>query len=278
MGETDWVSCSTLCHPNRPPSVEVMEMSIKAISWALSQTTGSPTSKLVLIKLADNANDEGMCYPSYQLISQHTELSKRSIMDHIKKLADAGFLRIENRFVDGAQITNKYFLNLSKTNSPPVNVVHGGSERGAGGVVNVAHDGSERGAWGVVNDVHSEPSIRTVNEPSIRTVNKPSASAVVLPDVIDSKIWESFVEHRKTIKKPMSKNAQELMIKKLMSFNAKGHDVNAIIETSVMNGWAGVFEPNSAKKRGVDDSRPDFEAWGKRSRKDVDLINVEVVR
>ena len=39
-------------------------MSGKVVGWAMEQITGSPTAKLVLIKLADNANEHGICWPS----------------------------------------------------------------------------------------------------------------------------------------------------------------------------------------------------------------------
>ncbi|WP_409365500.1 helix-turn-helix domain-containing protein [Klebsiella pneumoniae] len=39
---------------------------------------GNPARKLVLLKLADNANDDGICFPSYQYIADKCEMSKRS--------------------------------------------------------------------------------------------------------------------------------------------------------------------------------------------------------
>jgi hypothetical protein len=107
-------------------------MSIKAISWALSCKTGSPAAKLVLIKLADNANDAGRCWPSVMHIVKHTELSERGVRAHIKALADAGFVRIESRYVEGVQIPNVYVLNLPQ-DVGVVQEVQGGGAPDAGG-------------------------------------------------------------------------------------------------------------------------------------------------
>jgi hypothetical protein len=43
---------------------------------AMAIKTGNPIRKLVLIKLADNANDSGECWPSYKHIADHCECSK----------------------------------------------------------------------------------------------------------------------------------------------------------------------------------------------------------
>ncbi|ECG5516286.1 helix-turn-helix domain-containing protein, partial [Salmonella enterica subsp. enterica] len=44
-------------------------MSMNLMAKAMSIKVGNPLRKLVLIKLADNANDEGECWPSYQHIA-----------------------------------------------------------------------------------------------------------------------------------------------------------------------------------------------------------------
>lgn len=97
-------------------------MSMLLMVKAMTLKIGSPARKLVLIKLADNANDDGKCWPSYQNIADHCEMSKRSVMSHIKKLSEAGFLRIEHRFGDdGKNRSNFYYLTLdpSENISPP---------------------------------------------------------------------------------------------------------------------------------------------------------------
>ena len=57
----------------------------------------SPAQKAVLISLADNANDEGVCWPSVARIAERTCLSERAVQAAIKALAAAGALKIEAR-------------------------------------------------------------------------------------------------------------------------------------------------------------------------------------
>ena len=83
---------------------------------------GNPARKLVLIKLADNANDDGICWPSYQNIADHCEITKRSAMSHISKLEAMGLVARRYRKSDDGRKnkSNYYHLTLDSENiSPP---------------------------------------------------------------------------------------------------------------------------------------------------------------
>ncbi len=63
--------------------------------WPLQGLT--PAQKSVLISLADNANDEGVCWPSVAKIGERTCLSERAVQQAIKVLNECKVLRIESR-------------------------------------------------------------------------------------------------------------------------------------------------------------------------------------
>lgn len=65
---------------------------------AMKAKVGSPLRKLVLIKLADNANDQGECWPSYKHIADQCEIDRRTAMRHVDDLEAQGFLKKEIRF------------------------------------------------------------------------------------------------------------------------------------------------------------------------------------
>ncbi|MEN8483257.1 helix-turn-helix domain-containing protein, partial [Escherichia coli] len=65
-------------------------MSMELMVKAMKIRVGNPLRKLVLIKLADNASDQGECWPSYQHIADQCEISKRSVMNHIAALCESG--------------------------------------------------------------------------------------------------------------------------------------------------------------------------------------------
>lgn len=57
----------------------------------------SPAQKAVLISLADQANDDGYCWPSIKTIGIRTCLSDRAVQGAIKWLIAAGLLRTSTR-------------------------------------------------------------------------------------------------------------------------------------------------------------------------------------
>lgn len=87
-------------------------MSMILMVKAMQTKVGNPLRKLVLIKLADNANDQGECWPSHQHVADQCEISKTSVRNHIKKLSEMGLLRIEHREGPKGNTSNLYQLTL----------------------------------------------------------------------------------------------------------------------------------------------------------------------
>ncbi|MDC9604936.1 helix-turn-helix domain-containing protein [Xenorhabdus griffiniae] len=100
-------------------------MSMSLMAKAMSIKVGNPLRKLVLIKLADNANDKGECWPSYQHIADHCECSKSAVRSHIDVLIEMGLLIKENRLGNHngkGNASNVYYLNLSAAPMPPKSI------------------------------------------------------------------------------------------------------------------------------------------------------------
>lgn len=87
-------------------------MSMLLMVNAMRTKVGNPLRKLVLIKLADNANDHGECWPSYQHIADQCEISPRSVMRHIDFLCAAGLVRKEYRQGPKGNSSNLYTITL----------------------------------------------------------------------------------------------------------------------------------------------------------------------
>lgn len=97
-------------------------MSMSLMAKAMGVKVGNSLRKLVLIKLADNANDKGECWPSYQHIADQCECSKSAVRNHIDALEDMGLIKRENRVgVNNGKgnTSNVYYLNLDVTPMPP---------------------------------------------------------------------------------------------------------------------------------------------------------------
>lgn len=79
-----------------------------------------PALKLVLLKLADRANDDGECWPGQESIAKACGVGARTLVRHIATLEQMGLIRTERRYgEDGRRDTNMYVLSLS------ANLAHG---------------------------------------------------------------------------------------------------------------------------------------------------------
>lgn len=92
-----------------------MSTIIMSACWPLQGM--SPAQKSVLVSLADNANDEGVCWPSIAKISERTCLSERSVQNAIKWLAGAGILTVQER-----PGRSSYFILTPAAYAPPQEV------------------------------------------------------------------------------------------------------------------------------------------------------------
>lgn len=80
-------------------------------SWAWRQPITNPRQKLVLVKLADSANDDGVCWPSLRTLARDTGMSKSAVERNAVELEKLGLLRIEKRTrPDGGHTSNLYHL------------------------------------------------------------------------------------------------------------------------------------------------------------------------
>lgn len=88
-------------------------MCVSLILSFMPLKTGSPISKLVLLKLADNADARGVCFPSLNYLAQYCEVSLRTVTRHVNELEKQGFLQRIKRFDDsGRQRSNLYQLRV----------------------------------------------------------------------------------------------------------------------------------------------------------------------
>jgi hypothetical protein len=90
-------------------------MSNRAVTWAFEQDCGSMAAKLVLVKLADNANDDGLCWPSMDYVARHCNCTRNTVFRIIKKLQHRQLLDVHPRSRNGMQTSNEYSLRMPQS-------------------------------------------------------------------------------------------------------------------------------------------------------------------
>ncbi|WP_250318708.1 helix-turn-helix domain-containing protein [Rosenbergiella gaditana] len=151
-------------------------MSMILMATAMKIKVGNPLRKLVLIKLADNANDDGICWPSISNIADHCEISPRSVQNHISALKEMRLLTVINRKTEtGLNQSNVFKISLNQTGAYAAGSGAGDSKTGAGDAGGGAYaaGGGAGDAPVVVQELHPEPiTLLTYQEPVSETLGK----------------------------------------------------------------------------------------------------------
>jgi DnaD/phage-associated family protein len=92
-------------------------MSIKYMSMVWEHSKHDGSKLLVLLALADHANDDGVCWPSIPRLAKRARISERQVKRIVQDLADSGDLEIVSRG-DGRGHSTIYKLKGDTIMSP----------------------------------------------------------------------------------------------------------------------------------------------------------------
>lgn len=205
-------------------------MSIKAMNWAWGIGL-PPAVKLVLLKLADRANDDLECWAGQSSIAEHCSMSERSVMRHIDTLERAGIIKVERRKDEfGRQATNLYLLDFS----------YKPGDKLSPGETDEPGDNQGKSRVTSVSPVLKEEPKEEPKDTRARKPQKPK-SPFILPAWLDPDVWQQFVDHRQAIKSKLTDQSARLAIRKLDTLRRGGSPPGAVIEQTVLNGWTGLF-------------------------------------
>ena len=175
-------------------------MSMLLTAQALKLKVGNPTRKLVLVKLADNANDEGECFPSYQYIADHCEVSRRSVISHIEELIKMGLVEKKSRKNQDGSSSNLYILRFEKdgekTSLPSENGSLPPSEN--------------------ISPITNHSINQSINHNTNLTVSNARTKKTSEFDLleqfgIEGDLASDFIKHRKAIKKPITDRVMKML-------------------------------------------------------------------
>lgn len=88
-------------------------MSIQAMTWVWGLEALDTSQAMVLLALADAANDDGFaCWPSQETLARKSRMSVRSVKRHIATLRDAGLIDVETQSSTRGRRANLYRLHV----------------------------------------------------------------------------------------------------------------------------------------------------------------------
>ena len=94
-------------------------MSFKALAWASEQKVGGSTEKLVLMCLANYANDNDECYPSHKTICNFVEVQVPTVIRALHQLRLKNFISVKPQYQKTQSGKNRQTSNLYVLNIPP---------------------------------------------------------------------------------------------------------------------------------------------------------------
>jgi hypothetical protein len=181
-------------------------MSIKLMTAVWERIDLTSTQKLVLLALADWANDEGLCWPSIDRVAVKASLKRRAVQMTIRSLEESGFLRREELVGRG----NKYWVNIPVQNMHPC-----------------------------INDTlpaHEMHPTRASDAPNTSKTHQLTTNSNIpaKPEGVSDEVWKDFIDLRKAKRAPLNATA----LKAIEREAAKaGWTLNDAIAESVARGW-----------------------------------------
>lgn len=125
-------------------------MSIAAINWALNSVSGiTSTQKAILIALADRANEDNKCWPSYEDICERSCANRKSVVTALRKLEELGLIQKTRRY---SQSTVYELLISTDMGSMPRSTNMGSMER-----PNIGHNDRPNMGTLTINEPPTEP-------------------------------------------------------------------------------------------------------------------------
>lgn len=187
-----------------------------------------PTAKAVLISLADNANDQGYCWPSISTIAERTCFGRTAVIKAISWLETAGLLepdRTNGRHTTYVVKPENYREETVQNQStcrtgPPAVPVREATNRSARRTEPVREADTNR----------QEPSLRA-------TVKDMDFSA--WPDRPSPQVLKDWIDHRKRKKAPISETVMKAAGREITKAFYGGMTVDECLEVWMLRNWQG---------------------------------------
>lgn len=195
-------------------------MSVRIMAAVFEMDLPNPGQKMVMLALADRADEDGVCWPAIGTIARKCSMSRRAVIYHLQALRKAGLLSVET--VPGKG--NLYRLHPCKictgAKSAPVQNLH---------------------STGAKSAPNTSGSIRVYELERARAKPAAAKEGDPLPDWVPPDSWAAFADMRQRMRAPLTPHARKLILRRLERLRSEGFEPAAVLDQSVERGWRGVF-------------------------------------
>lgn len=219
----------------------------------------------VLFTLAFRVGSNSTTWISQRVLSQELCIHETNLRKHLSNLEKFGLIEIKNGSKDkrkreykiaeiltnyhqASRICEKNYQAKSLGNFKSIERNHSvfleSTERNRS-IISCTNTSEDIDS---TKEIHQEktPKVTYINKVTLRDKVKEEharkkSSLLVLPSFLSETLWKEFLEHRKSIKSPMSEIAQKKAFKVLEKLKEEGQDVEQVVNNSIINGWKGLF-------------------------------------
>jgi hypothetical protein len=187
-----------------------MSVHVTSAVWRQSNAEGS--ARLILLRLADQASDEGWCWPSHQGIAQNCRVSVATVKRVLAELEAAGELV---RWRRGRQVSNVYrvLVGTPVEAAPPAHL----------GVKVIAQNEPSRDSSPDAQVIAHSCDPQSVREPSVERTSEQvlSRAGSIKPLRTPDPLWDALVKAtRYSPESPSERGRWNLALKKLRQAQA----------------------------------------------------------
>lgn len=158
-------------------------MSVLVMAWVFANVTDiTPAQKLLLLAIADEANDQGVqAFPGMARLASKTNQSVGGVRGQIATLEEAGHLVVSRPERQGRGHHNRYGIPMGRDPEPVLRAVSEGStevtlsddEKGSTSMPLSAVKGPRKRAKGTPWSAHTHTHTSTVNSSSVHASREP---------------------------------------------------------------------------------------------------------
>lgn len=202
----------------------------------LAWKSGSPAGqKMVLLALCDNANDQGECYPSINMLAKKCSMAERTVQQHISDMEADGMVKREMR----TGRSTVYHIDPRRFCTPADSAPQ-----------QILHPAPAKSAPTPPQNLHPTPADSapiTTNEPSIESSRKPKKRGQAAPDGfsaldallaagVERQVAADWLKLRKEKKATVTQTALDKIVSEAA---LAGLSLEGVLRLCCERGWAG---------------------------------------